>query len=286
MQIVNESFLALGVQDPSDISDNQLVLLDIDPEQKDQWVELALGKSISDARAELFVLLKGISTKSNQDKIIKNYKALQAFRKELSLAPEAAIVEVKTPVTSVVVQEDKALEKSTGPQDVVVYCDGGCSPNPGKCGSGIAIYKNGSVSELWYGLYEKMGTNNTAELNALYQSLLIAQKETALGNKVEIKCDSMYAISCIKTWAISWERNGWTKKGGEIKNLEIIQRSYALYNQLRSKIVLSHIKAHCGLEGNELADRMTVHAREEGTSAFVQYTETIDVQKILKMRAG
>ena len=26
--------------------------------------------------------------------------------------------------------------------DVVIYCDGGCDPNPGKAGSGVAVYQN------------------------------------------------------------------------------------------------------------------------------------------------
>lgn len=269
MQFVDERFLALGVDDPSDISDNQLRLLDIDTAQKESWYALALGRSISDARAELFVLLKGITTKVNQDKIIKNYKALQSFRK-------------LPPVQSTA--KDREELPATG--DVVIYCDGGCSPNPGESGSGVALYRGGKVSELWYGLYERMGTNNTAELNALYESLLMAQRESDAGNKVEIKCDSMYSINCIKTWAVGWERNGWTKKGGAIKNLEVIKRSYALYNQLKSKVSLSHIKAHSGLEGNELADRMTVHAREQKVSVFVRYEDDIDVQEILSMRSG
>lgn len=269
MQIVSETFLLLGLDDSSQISDSQLILLDVDLEKKAMWEDLVLGKSISDARAELFVLLKGITDKTTQDAIIANYKALQKFR--------------KTPPTEVS-NKNEDIKPTLG--DVTIYCDGGCSPNPGKSGSGIAVYRNGCVSELWYGLYENMGTNNTAELNALYESLLIAEKESTLGNKVIIKCDSMYSINCIQTWAISWEKKGWTKKGGEIKNLEIIQKSYALYNQLKSKIELSHIKAHAGLEGNELADRMTVHAREEKESDFVLYTDVIDVQEILSMRSG
>ncbi len=277
MQIVSETFLSLGLNDPSEISDNQLILLDIDLDKKELWFELALGKSVSDARAELFVLLKGISTKVNQDKIIKNYKALQKFRQLGNISP--------TEIPSVR-EEKKEADISPVTGDVSIYCDGGCSPNPGKSGSGVAVYRGGRVSELWYGLYESMGTNNTAELNALYHSLLMAQKESEKGNRVEIRCDSMYSINCIQTWAVSWEKKGWTKKGGEIKNLEIIQKSYALYNQIKSKVKLSHIKAHSGLEGNELADRMTVHARVKKTSAFVKYEEQIDVAHILCMREG
>ena len=147
MQLITDSFLSLGVDNPSKISDNQLILLDIDLEKKELWVELALGKNISDARAELFVLLKGISAKTNQDKIIQNYKELQKFRKS-TLDPNK--------------EAPKQKEKQILESDVTIYCDGGCSPNPGESGSGIAIYRAGKVSQLWYGLYEEMGTNNTA----------------------------------------------------------------------------------------------------------------------------
>jgi len=269
MQTISEEFLALGVEEPSEISDSQLLLLDIDVADRASWYELALGNTISDARAELFVLLKGIKTKASLDRIIRNYKALQAFRKAPQTQPKR--VEV-------------GCEIAAG--DVTIYCDGGCSPNPGASGSGLALYRADKVAALWYGLYEPNGTNNTAELNALYHSLLIAQEESEKGNRVEIRCDSMYSINCIKTWAVGWERNGWRKKGGEIKNLEIIKLSYALYNRLRHKVALSHIKAHAGLEGNELADRMTVYAREQKDEALVRYEGDIDVQEILRMRAG
>ncbi len=169
---------------------------------------------------------------------------------------------------------------------VTIYCDGGCTPNPGKAGSGVAIYRDNTVDELWYGLYETMGTNNTAELGALYQSLLLAQKEAQNGNSVEIKCDSMYSINCIKTWAISWEKKGWTKRGGEIKNLEIIKLAYALYNSIKKEVSLSHIKAHAGFEGNELADRMTIYAIEKKSKDFVRYDKEIHIGNILAMRAG
>jgi ribonuclease HI len=262
MQLITEEFISLGTS--GEVSDNQLKLLDVEVEN---WKENALGKTISDARAELFVLLKDITAKTNQDKIIKNYKVLQNFRKKVDVSVE---------------KKDLNLHVEIKNSDVSIYCDGGCSPNPGASGSGVAIYRSGKIDELWYGLYEDMGTNNTAELNALYSSLLIAEKESSLGNKVEIKCDSMYSINCIKTWAKGWESKGWTKKGGEIKNLKIIQKSYHLYNQISSKISLSHIKAHAGAEGNELADRMTHYARQTKEPKFMKYDKDINVQDILK----
>ena len=259
MQIVTEALLDLGVDEDKNINESQLILLGINENDKSDWMALALGKQLSDARAELFVLLSKIKTKKARETIIENYKALQKFRKE---------------------------ESTSQSGDVTIYCDGGCTPNPGKAGSGVAIYKNDKLFELWYGLYEPMGTNNTAELGALYEALQIAQKEAKDGNSVRVKCDSMYSINCITKWAIGWEKKGWSKKGGEIKNLDIIKLAYALYNSIKRDVELTHIKAHAGFEGNELADRMTMYAIVKKSESFVKYSQEINVAEILKMRAG
>ena len=170
--------------------------------------------------------------------------------------------------------------------EVQIYCDGGCEPNPGKAASGIAVYRSGVVSELYYGLYNPMGTNNTAELNALHQSLLIAEKELNKGKTVQILCDSLYSINCIATWAAGWEKKGWKKAGGEIKNLDIIKKAYVLYNRIKSKMTLSHIKAHAGTEGNELADRMTMVGVDRKDKKLCLYDEELDIERLLSMRAG
>ncbi len=170
--------------------------------------------------------------------------------------------------------------------DVQIYCDGAAMPNPGKSGSGIAIYRKGILAELWYGLYNPKGTNNTAELNALHQALLAAKKNMDSGTKVQILCDSQYAINCITVWAYDWKRRGWTKKTGEIKNLAIIQDTHALYEKIKMEVVVSHIKAHAGIEGNELADRMTVFAIDRKKSKFSRYEDPPDIARILQFRSG
>lgn len=289
MQIVTNDLLDLGVGKGEEINDAQLILLGVEESEKLEFRELSLGKELSDARAELFVLIGGIKAKVARERIIKNYKALQKFRLGQQPLDQVKLKSriAKEDVSTVKTEKITAIKSVSGTNgDVTIYCDGGCTPNPGKAGSGVALYRNGIVSELWYGLYEKMGTNNTAELGALHQSLLIAQQEAKNGNKVQIKCDSMYSIDCIKKWAISWEKKGWTKKGGPIKNLEIIKLSYFLYNKIKKDVDLSHIKAHAGFEGNELADRMTMYAIQERSEEFVRYSENINVAEILKLRAG
>ncbi len=284
MQLVTQTLLDLGADEAKEINESQLILLDIKEVKESQWRELALGKQLSDARAELFVLLAGIKTKKARETIISNYKALQKFR--LGQQPLDQVRHKSSVAKEDSIVQEKVEEPTPTNGAVTIYCDGGCTPNPGKAGSGVAVYRNDKLSELWYGLYEEMGTNNTAELGALYESLLLAKKELEHGNSVEIKCDSMYSINCIKIWAISWEKKGWTKKGGEIKNLEIIKLAYALYNEIKKDVALFHIKAHAGFEGNELADRMTMYAIQTKSDFFVKYADVINISEILKMRAG
>jgi len=170
--------------------------------------------------------------------------------------------------------------------DVSIYCDGACEPNPGNAGSGVVVYRDGRLAELWYGLYNSAGTNNTAELNALHQALRMAEAEIAAGKTVEVCSDSQYSINCIRDWAPGWERRGWKKAGGEIKNLAIIQDCYAIYQRIESDLELTHVSAHVGHEGNELADRMAMFGAQSKEKDFCLYEKEIDIPTLLKMRAG
>jgi len=170
--------------------------------------------------------------------------------------------------------------------DVSIYCDGACEPNPGNAGSGIAVYRAGKLAQLWFGLYNPMGTNNTAELNALYHALRMAEAEIKAGNTVEVCSDSAYSINGIRSWAPNWEKKGWKKPGGEIKNLEIIQDCYAIYRRIEEELKLTHVAAHVGTEGNELADRMAMLGVQRREAELRPYQEKIDIPRLLKMRAG
>jgi len=170
--------------------------------------------------------------------------------------------------------------------DVTIYCDGACDPNPGEAGSGVAVYEKEQLAQLWGGLYNPNGTNNTAELNALHQSLLIAQKYMADNKSVQILCDSQYAINCITNWAFGWKKSGWKKKTGEIKNLEIIQQTHELFNLLSKDLLISHVSAHVGIEGNELADRMAMQASLTKNTGFCRYEGALDIDAILNLKRG
>lgn len=165
--------------------------------------------------------------------------------------------------------------------DTKIFTDGGCDPNPGKAGSGLAVYRNDVINELWYGLYNPQGTNNTAELNALHQALIMAKNEINKGRSVAIFCDSKYSIQCITRWAVGWQKKGWKKSGGEIKNLALIKEIFALYQSMKDKVKILHVNGHVGIEGNELADRMSIMAIETRNTDFTLYGEQIDIKAIL-----
>src|SRR6187399_964831 len=166
------------------------------------------------------------------------------------------------------------------------FRDGACEPNPGKAGSGMAVYRAGVLASLWYGAYNPAGTNNTAELNALLQALMLARCEILAGRTVQVRSDSSYGLNAVTKWAAGWKKRGWRKADGEIKNLEIIRELHALYEDIADDVKLEHVSAHVGIEGNELADRMAMLAVDRRELKWVEYDGSLDVAKILRMRAG
>lgn len=191
------------------------------------------------------------------------------------------------PASAAYVKADNAPSATRKIADVNIYCDGACSPNPGKSGTGMAVYLQEQLSELWYGMYQPNGTNNTAELNGLLAAFRYAAPLIEQGKSIHILSDSKYSIDCITKWAKGWKNKGWTRgKGEEIKNLEIIQECFTLYEQMKAQLSISHVKGHANIEGNELADRMAVLARTQREIGFSRYSSTIDIKAILAMPSG
>ena len=134
---------------------------------------------------------------------------------------------------------------------IVYYTDGSASPNPGP--GGFAVIKNGVPHIL--GSEEGDTTNIRMEGKAI-----IAALQDAKGDEAQIHTDSEFWINVITKWAPGWEAKGWKKKGGEIKNLDIVQEVYPLYQQ--SNATLVWVRGHNGHELNELADEWANKARE------------------------
>jgi len=134
---------------------------------------------------------------------------------------------------------------------IVYYTDGSCSPNPGP--GGFAVIKDKKPAVLGY---DADSTNIRMEGRAI-----IAAITHAKGEHCEIYTDSEFWINVITKWSLAWERNGWKKKGGEIKNLDLVQEVCPLYRN--SKATLVWIRGHNNDEGNELADTWANTARQK-----------------------
>tara|TARA_B100001105_G_scaffold238121_1_gene215103 strand:- start:178 stop:603 length:426 start_codon:yes stop_codon:yes gene_type:complete len=139
----------------------------------------------------------------------------------------------------------------------VYYTDGSCSPNPGP--GGFAVIRD--MQPLIVG-HDLQSTNIRMEGSAL-----IAAMKDAAGSECVIYTDSEFWINVITKWAPGWAAKDWKKKGGEIKNLDLVQEAYAVYGQ--SKATLTWVRGHEGDAGNELADEWANRARLERLNGYL-----------------
>ncbi|HET7545973.1 MAG TPA: ribonuclease H [Polyangiaceae bacterium] len=145
---------------------------------------------------------------------------------------------------------------TSGPVDGV-FTDGAAEPNPGAGGWGaVYVCNNQIVGEIWG--HESYTTNNRMELSALINGCALVPE----GQKAILYTDSQLCVSTINEWAKGWEARGWKRKGGEIKNLELVQELYAICKR-RPELELRWIAAHSGNRWNEYADALATAYRRE-----------------------
>ena len=72
---------------------------------------------------------------------------------------------------------------------------------------------------------------------------------------ITVYSDSQLCVKTINEWAVGWEKRGWKRKTGPIKNLELVRELYALA-QCHPDVELTWIKAHDGSRWNEYADAL------------------------------
>lgn len=141
---------------------------------------------------------------------------------------------------------------------IIYYTDGSASPNPGP--GGFAVIKDNKPVVLGSEPSGAETTNIRMEGFAIMAAL-----KDADGAECQIYTDSEFWINVITKWSLGWEANGWKKKGGEIKNLDIVQEVCPLFR--KSKATLVWVRGHNGDEGNELADVWANKAREQFLAA-------------------
>lgn len=143
---------------------------------------------------------------------------------------------------------------SAGPSDGV-FTDGAAEPNPGPGGWGVVYVVGGKIVGERHG-HEPHTTNNRMELRALIEGCSLVPE----GTPAVVYTDSQLCVNTITLWAKGWEARGWKRKGGEIKNIELVKELYALFTR-RPELELRWIAAHSGNLWNEYADSLATAYR-------------------------
>ena len=134
---------------------------------------------------------------------------------------------------------------------ITYYTDGSASPNPGP--GGFSVIKSMKPAILG-------GEDHTTNIRMEGLAIIAALKDSN-GAECEIYSDSEFWIKVITIWSLPWEKNGWKKKGGEIKNLDIVTEVCPLYKASKAKLVW--VRGHNNDLGNELADHWANEARHQ-----------------------
>ena len=131
-----------------------------------------------------------------------------------------------------------------------VFTDGSAVPNPGPGGWGVVWVEDGRIVFQAHG-HEPETTNNRMELRALIEAFTMLPADA----EVDVLSDSELCVNTITRWAPAWERAGWKRKAGPIKNLEMVRELLALY-RAHPGCRLQWTSAHTGNRWNEYADSL------------------------------
>ena len=131
---------------------------------------------------------------------------------------------------------------------VVIYTDGGCSPNPGVGGWGAIMRHGSQYKEISGG--ELDSTNNRMELMAAIESLQALKRRC----RVRMVTDSQYVKNGVTQWMPGWKARGWKRKTGAIKNLDLWKQLDELVQE--HDIEWDWVKGHSGVADNERCDEL------------------------------
>ena len=142
----------------------------------------------------------------------------------------------------------RALRLSGDDFETVVWTDGSGTMNDDHAGIGVVV-DEGEHGVREYSEYIGLGTNNVAELSAIYRGL---QAVPDRRRRLLVRSDSEYSIGILT--------KNWVPK----KNVDLIQAIREDLAWRAGRVRFEHVRGHVGIEGNERADRLAKAGREAG----------------------
>lgn len=133
-------------------------------------------------------------------------------------------------------------------QEVTIYTDGACDPNPGPGGWAALLIYNKREQTLTGS--ERQTTNNRMELTAAIEAL----KALIKPSQIEFFTDSQYLRLGITDWIPNWRARDWRRKGGKLANVDLWQ---ALDKYIQDHQINWHwVRGHSGNRNNQRVDRL------------------------------
>ena len=143
---------------------------------------------------------------------------------------------------------------------VVIYTDGGATPNPGLGGWAAVLISpsHGDAQREIYGS-EPNTTNNRMELTAAIMALRALKYPCA----VDLHTDSTYMKNAFtKNWLEKWRNNGWITSNKEpVLNRDLWEDLFDL--SLKHDIEWHWTKGHASNAYNNLCDALVQKAKSE-----------------------
>lgn len=147
-----------------------------------------------------------------------------------------------------------------GPQ-TGIFTDGSCQGNPGPGGWGVVWVQDGDVVAERHGS-DPATTNNRMELTGVIEGLLMAPTD----EPITLFTDSNLVVNTLTKWAAGWEKLGWKRREGPVKNLDLVQRAYELSKE-RPNVKIEWVPGHSGYTWNERADALSTEHLRAGREA-------------------
>ena len=142
-------------------------------------------------------------------------------------------------------------------EKIIIYTDGGCSPNPGLGGwAAVLISPSHDNYTKEISGSEAESTNNRMELTAA----IMALEELKNPSDVELITDSQYLKNAFtKGWLKNWLRNGWKSSNKKpVKNIDLWKELLGLSE--KHSIDWKWVKGHSNNKYNDLADELATLA--------------------------
>lgn len=136
---------------------------------------------------------------------------------------------------------------------VEAYIDGSCLGNPGPGGYGIVLIDTNTLNKKSFVGHSPNTTNQEMELTATIKAI----ESLKIPCQINIYSDSNYVIKGITEWIHIWKNNQWKNSSKSlISHYELWKKLNDLVYESHHTVLFHKVKAHSGIEYNELADKL------------------------------